>query len=282
MRGAGAGTLQAMSDPNHFLDAAATATRRALVVGVACSVVLGVVAGVGLALTVSVLVGLAVAVVVMVAGAAGWALYVQAAVSRVVDTALAGIGSEAAPGDHESFRNALEGVAILTGVRVPNLRVLASSSANALVAHGLDDEATVVVTSGLLEDCRVVEAEVLAAELLCRVRDGYARYCTLSAGLPGVVRAAAGLDAPSVAAVVGEQRAVLEDAEAVSVTRYPPGLVIALERMQRLGTEVPGVPATGAALWIAPAVGAGSGVPEALDRSVNQDLGYRIAVLQEL
>lgn len=250
--------------------------------GVVCSVALGVVVGIVLVVTQSVLVGLLAAVLVMVAGSAGWVLYVQAALSRVVDTALGGIGSAAAPADHESFRNALEGVAILTGVRVPNLRVLDSPSANALVAHGLDDQATVVVTSGLLEDCRVVESEVLAAELLCRVRDGYARYCTLAAGLPGIVRTAAGLDASSVAAALGDQRAVLEDAEAVSVTRYPPGLVIALQRMQRLGTEVPAATADAAALWIAPAVAPGSGVPEAVDSSVNQDLRYRIAVLQEL
>jgi hypothetical protein len=141
---------------------------------------------------------------------------------------------------------------------------------------------TVVVTSGLLDGARTVEMEVLAAELLCRVRDGSARFGTVAAGLPGAMRAAAGLGPVAVAATLGEQRAARTDADAVSVTRYPPALIAALERMEERGTRVEGVDPATAALWIAPAVDATAGVDPAVDRTANQPLDYRIAVLREL
>ena len=42
------------------------------------------------------------------------------------------------------------------------------------------------------------------------------------------------------------------------------------------------VPVSTAALWIAPAVGAPEGVEESIDRTVNQPIEYRVAVLSEL
>lgn len=277
-----ASTVSRMKSNSRFEVATEAALRRALVSGVIASVVLAGIIGLILIFTVGVLLGLVVGVVLFVGASAGWMLYVQSAFGDAASSVLEGGGAAAGEDEYPSFRNALEGVAILTGVRVPALRVLDHGSANAMVAQGLEEDATVVVTTGLLENCRIVEAEVLAAELLCRVRDGSARYCTLAAGLPGPVRAAAGLDGGAVAALIGDQRAVLGDADAVSVTKYPPGLIAALERMAQQGTEVPTAVPDQAPLWIAPAVGVQRGVSEPVDRSVNQPLDYRIAVLREL
>ena len=141
---------------------------------------------------------------------------------------------------------------------------------------------TVVVTSGLLEGARTVEMEVLAAELLCRVRDGSARFGTVAAGLPGVVRAAAGRGPPRSPRPWASSGRRAPTADAVSVTRYPPALIAALERMAEQGTRVDGADPATAALWIAPAVDAAAGVDPAVDRTANQPLDHRIAVLREL
>ncbi|MFV0317783.1 MAG: hypothetical protein ACK5O2_12585 [Microthrixaceae bacterium] len=276
------GATTSRGSTTRFVEAAEAAQRRALVVGVAAAVVVGIVLGAVLVVVANVVVGLLVAVAIMVIGAGAWALYVQSAMAGAADAVLDGLGTEVGPGEHESLRNALDGVAILTGVKVPTLRVLVGDSANAMAIQGLDEDSTVVVTSALLDGCRVVEAEALAAELLCRVRDGSARYLALASGLPAAVRSAAGITEASVAAAIGEQRAVHGDADAVSVTRYPPALQSALERMASTGTAVSAASPGTAALWIAPAVGTERGVPEAVARSVNQDLGYRIAALREL
>lgn len=270
-----------MQNPSPFTVAADTAMRRALVVGAVGSAVVGLLVMALLAVVANVLAGLLVGVAVMVGGAAAWVAYVQKGFANVVAAVVGDLGHPVSDDQQPALSNALDGVAILTGVRSPQLRVLELDPANAMVASD-GEESTVVVTTGLIEGCRTVELEVVAAELLCRVRDGSARYGTLAAGLTPILRRAAGIDEESVADLLGEQRAVHADADAVAVTRYPPGLVAAFERMAVAGTRVHGARAATAPLWIAPAVGIAEGVNDAVDRTVNQPLDYRIAVLREL
>lgn len=255
--------------------------RRAVASGVVFSVAIAVILAVLLTGIFSALVGLLVAVVVIVGGSSAWVGYVQRSFARAASTVVEDLGRPVRPNEQPVMHNALEGVAILTGVRVPELKVLDSESANAMVASD-GEHSTVVVTSGLLQRCRPVEAEVIAAELLCRVRDDSARYCTLAAGLPAVLRRACGVDETALVGLLGDQRAVHADADAVSITRYPPGLVSVLEWMIDAGTRVDGVAPATAALWIAPAVGADEGVATSLDRTVNQPLEYRMSVMREL
>lgn len=270
-----------MQSPSPFTVAADTAMRRALVVGVVGSAVGGLLMLVVLAVAVNVLIGLLVGVVVMVGGAAAWVSHVQQGFATAAEAVVGDLGHPVSEVEQPAMSNSLAGVAILTGVRSPELRVLEADSANAMVVSD-GEESTVVVTTGLLEGCRTVESEVIAAELLCRVRDGSARYGTLAAGLTPMLRRVTGIDEVSVADLLGEQRAVHADADAVAVTRYPPGLVAAFERMAEAGTWVEGAPPATAPLWIAPAVGVANGVAASVDDAVNQPLDYRIAVLREL
>lgn len=270
-----------MQSPSPFVVAADTAVRRALVVGVVGSAVAGILVLVVVAVVVNVLVGLLVGVVVILGAAAAWTAHVQQGFAKVVEVVVGGLGDPVSEGQLPALCNALDGVAIRTGVRSPELRMLELDAANAMVASD-GHESTVVVTTGLIERSRTVELEVIAADLLCRIRDGSARYGTLAAGLTPFLRRAAGIDENSMADLLGEQRAVRSDADAVAVTRYPPGLVSVFERMAELGTSVQGAPPATAPLWIAPAVGTAEGVAGAVDRTVNQPLDYRIAVLREL
>lgn len=270
-----------MQSPSPFTVAADAAMRRALTAGVVASVVVGSLVVVVLAAAVNVLVGLLVGVVVIVGGAAGWVVHVQQGFAKAMAAVVGDVGRAVSTDEQPSLCNALDGVAIRTGVKAPELRVVEVDAANAMVASD-GEKSTVVVTSGLLSGLRTVESEVIAAELLCRVRDGSARYGTLAAGLTPLLRRASGIDDASLADLLGEQRAVSSDADAVALTRYPPGLVTAFERMSEAGTRVHGASPATAALWIAPAVGVDQGVPASVDRTVNQPLDYRIAVLREL
>ncbi len=257
------------------LDAvAATVTRRALGVGVVAAVVLGVVAG----LLVSWWAGLLVAVVL----AAAWWLWVRSLLAAALDRAVEASGAVAVePADVPSLHNALDGVSVLAGVPLPSLHRIDVQAANAFCAAGAED-AAVVVTAGLLEGLRPTELEVVAAELLCRVRDGSARVGTLAAGLPTWLCQLCGLGPRSLAAVIGDQRATRADLEALSITRYPPALISVLDRMEAAGTAVPGARPASAPLWLAPAVGSDEGVDPVLDATTNQPLSHRIAVLREL
>lgn len=269
-----------MQTAPSFRAAAEAAMRRTMVVGAVASIVVGILLGIASAVATGVLVGLLVAVAVMVVASSAWVTHVQRNFAGVVSRVVEGLGREAGPDEQPAMLNALEGVAILTGVAVPGLRVLDSQAANAMVASD-GERSVVVVTSGLLREFRPVESEAIAAELLCRVRDGSARYCTLAVGLPALLRRVGGFDGTNLAGLLGEQRAVHADAEAVAITRYPPGLICVFERMIDAGTRVDGVDPATAPLWIAPAVGAEGGVAESLDRTVNQPLEYRMAVMLE-
>ena len=270
-----------LSETDHR-EATDLAQRRALASGAVGVVVAALVLGLLLSLlALNLLVSVLLAVMVMVVAGAIWVLLVQSAFAAAEDRVLADIGREPAAGDLPGLRNALESVALLTGVPEPGLRVVDSPVANAMVTSGAES-GTVVVTAGLLDDHSAVEAEVLAAELLCRLRDGSARYATLVAGLPPLVRSAAGLSDSALVAEFGDQWALREDLEAVSVTRYPPGLISAFERMRDRGTGVEGVAVGTAPLWIAPALGPEQGVDPAVDRIVNQSIDYRIDALREL
>lgn len=262
-----------MQSPSRFDQATAVAQRRVLVAGVVVAVVVGAV----LALTLSIVLGL----LVLLAGIAGWVLWARALLAGVLDRTVAQTGARPAdPAEVPSWFNALEGVAILTGVQVPELYLLDTPAANALCAAD-GGAAAVVVTSGLLDGAGPVELEVLAAELLCRLRDGSARYATLAAGLPPWLEPVAGTGGAAMAAVLGDQRAARADLDAVGVTKYPPALISALDRMEQAGTSVPVAAARSAALWVAPAVGP-EGVDPAVQQTANQPLDYRIAALREL
>ncbi len=244
-----------------------------MVVGVLAAIVVGVL----VALLVTPILGIALLVV---AGAA-WMLWIQSSVNAAKDAVVGSLGSPVDPDSMVAFRNALNGVAILTGVSEPDLRLIDSPAANAMIAAD-GDTSTVVITAGLLEGQGTVQKEVLAAELLCRLRDGSARLGTLAAGLPPLVRRAAGLGPASLASTLGDQRATRTDFDAVAVTRYPPGLIEAFESMAERGTAVPGADPETAPLWIAPAVGLDAGVHPEVERTANQPLEYRISVLREL
>jgi heat shock protein HtpX len=241
-----------------------------------------------------------------------------AAVFVVVTGALAAVawwGSEplarrlidARPADpvrHARLFNLVEALCVNAGVPPPGLYVVADAGLNALTVGRTPRHATLVVTEGLLEGLNRVELEAVLAHELAHIKSDDILISTVSVALFGILgtpaRAAGKGGAGAIAGyvllplsaaagfglqlVVGRHREEVADLNAVGLTRYPPALVAALEKMQERGTLVRSGQAT-AHLWLGDPVG-----PAPTDRlawlsrlfETHPSLEVRIEALREL
>ena len=186
--------------------------------------------------------------------------------------------------------NLAEGLAAQRGIPVPELRVVPDGAANMLVVGMTPERSVLVVTSGLLESLERIQLEAIVGRGVAEIRQGDLPAGTLavrSVGRPaaaldaGGLRAAfarpfAGLVAAGLASVADPDRDLLLDQAGVALTRFPPGLIAALERCEAIGTELqqadPGVDH----LWMAPTGASGRAVAE------RPDLRLRIEALRLL
>lgn len=203
------------------------------------------------------LAGVPGAAVFVVAGLAAWALSgpVVAAVLAVVlgaaasalawagapVAALAGldarpVGPEQAPRAH----NLLEALCTATGLPCPRLLLVDHDCPNALVVASDLRRARLVVTSGLLDALDRMELEAVLAHELCHLKSGDVLPATLAVTTVAPVAALIPSLGGLLERVVGIAREERADLGAVSLTRYPPGLVAALARIQEGGGEPPG------------------------------------------
>ncbi|MDQ6615216.1 MAG: M48 family metalloprotease [Actinomycetota bacterium] len=168
--------------------------------------------------------------------------------------------------------NLVEGLGANAGVAPPDLFILPDAGLNALTMGRSAHHATLVVTSGLLDQLSRIELEAVLAHELSHIRNDDILTATVAVGLFGLLgrpaRAAAGTGARAVLASlllpmsalaglgmrlsVDPHREELADRAGVHLTRYPPALVTALEKMQQSSTLVAAgcrSPAT-AHLWL--------------------------------
>ncbi len=247
--------LEAATDPR-------VNQRRARVLVAAAALPAGVVLGL-----VGLLGGALVAVVVFVVvtllvGGALWATADRRALAAL----------DAAPADpvgHARLLNLVEGLCVAAGLAVPRVLVVDDRACNA-VAVGRDPRrATLAFTTALLEVLSLIELEGVVAELLVRVKRRDTLPGTVAAGTGGLGRR---LGHPA-------DRDEDTDLDAVALTRYPPGLAAALEKMHERGTAVAGPSARLGELWLAdPSVERSSG-PATPRRS---PLAQRVEALREL
>ncbi len=181
------------------------------------------------------IVGIAVLVVVAVALAA-WARF--GGDRRV----LASIGGrDADPVRDARLFNLAEGLSISAGVRQPRLMVIESPGLNALAAGSRPGRSVVGVTSGMLSELDRIELEAVLAEELIQIRRHETLPATVLVATLGIGRAIA----------LPEDRDAQVDLAAVALTRYPPALAAALEKVDTKGAVVTGQGATTAHLWLA-------------------------------
>ena len=160
---------------------------------------------------------------------------------------LQGLGARPAdPVADARLVNVMEGLSATGGISPPSLLVLDDDAANLLVL-GVDDHGVhVVVTSGLLALLERVELEAVLARAVTLIRRGDLPAATtavqvlsgsgggtafLARPVVGVLRARLGDGA-------GADDDVLLDRGAVGLTRYPPGMIGALEAIAAGSTVV--------------------------------------------
>jgi heat shock protein HtpX len=222
---------------------------------------IGAVVGGIAGLLVAKLIGLLVGALIL-AGAG--VLVAMTLVARLVDSALGKVtgaidAREANVDDAPRLFNLMQGLCATAGVASPRVSLTDDTSINAMVAADPAGEsrAAIVVTQGFVDCLERIEMEGALAVCLARLRSGLAEAQTLAAVV--------GVDAPwfvpgsvrrrIVAAASSGQALFDSDVKGVGITRYPPGLAAAIERMLEGSTRVSGALAHTKLLWLADPAG---------------------------
>ena len=197
--------------------------------------------------------------------------------------------SRAKPADptrHSQLHNLVEGLSIAAGIPKPRVYVVEDAAPNAFATGRNPEHAAVAVTTGLMESLSRDELEGVIAHELAHIQNRDTLVMTLAVTLVGVIVLLAdwmiramwwggggdrdrggglGLPfailgmlllvlAPLIAQLlqfaISRQREFLADADAVLLTRYPDGLIGALEKLQHDQTVVRSASRATAHLWI--------------------------------
>lgn len=227
------------------------------------------------------IIGVAV-IAVFVAGASFFSYYKSDAIALRM--------AHAVPADetqYARYHNLIEGLTIASGLPKPRLYVVDDPAPNAFATGRSPKHAAIAVTTGLLEKMNRVELEGVLAHELSHIKNYDVLVMTLAVTMVGilallsdvmlrmmfwgggrgrsdhnnpfgVVIAMAGfallIFAPLIARVmqfsVGRRREYLADASGVQLTRYPPGLISALKKLEDDQTSVKTSSKATAHLWI--------------------------------
>ena len=194
------------------------------------------------------------------------------------------------PSEYARLHNIVEGLCIAAGLPKPRLYIIDDDAPNAFATGRNPRHAAVAVTTGLLERMNRMELEAVIAHELSHVKNYDILVSTLAVTLVGVVTlltdfslrflwwggprhrddSRAGGAGPAAAlAVVGlvlllvaplmaklmqatisRRREALADVSGVTLTRYPPGLISALEKLRDDTTVVHSSSRATAHLWV--------------------------------
>ncbi len=225
--------------------------------------------------------GVLVAALIAILAAATAYLTCEAVVLRVTHA------RPADPTRHARVHNLVEWLCFSSGLPKPQVHVVEDRALNALAAGRGPGRSAVVVTTGLLDGLSRVELEAVLAHELSHVKSGDVLVSTLAAAL--VALPATVLPAPTAArlvgAAVGGPNEAVADLAGVALTRYPPGLVAALEKLRDGDTAVRCGARVTAHLWIQPPVDPASvsqGRPVPGQVSAPSLLDERIEALRDL
>ena len=166
---------------------------------------------------------------------------------RATRTVLRRIGGVPADADrHARLHNVVEGLCPAAGLPKPALVVVDDVAPNALACGRRPRDAAIVVTQGLLDKLTRIELEGVLAHELSHIK-------SLDI-LPGTLAAvfAAPFGPRVVAYAVRPEREALADVSGVAITRYPPGLLAALEKIEADGADFHSRSRTIDHLWLQP------------------------------
>ena len=226
--------------------------------------------------------------------------------------------------EYQRLHNLVEGLCIAGGLPKPGVYVIDDPAPNAFATGRNPDHAAIAVTTGLLEKMNRVELEGVVAHELGHIRNYDILVSTLAVTMVGAVALLADgairlmwwnggrvprsgdhdngsnplafvgfallLVAPLIAklmqASISRSRETLADVSACQLTRYPPGLISALEKLKEDTTVTHSASTATAHLWIEqPMSGVGDdGKLGAVHKLFNTHppLEERIALLREM
>jgi heat shock protein HtpX len=225
------------------------------------------VVGAGLAIVTSPIFLVAAAVVALVLAAVAY-LYADRIVLRLSHA------RPASPDDEPRYHNLVEGLCVSAGLPKPELYLIDDDGPNSFATGRSPTHAAIVVTTGLLQKLSRMELEGVLAHELSHIRNNDVLVTSLGTALVGLPLMPAGaLAGRLLGTLVGRGREREADLGGVRLTRYPPGLAAALEKLRRDG---PGpLPASRAMahLWISSPLDADGGAGR---------LDARIAALRDM
>jgi heat shock protein HtpX len=190
--------------------------------------------------------------------------------------------------EYRRLHNLVEGLCIGAGIPKPRLYVVEDESPNAFSTGRNPNHSAVAVTTGLLEKMNRVELEGVLAHELSHIRNYDILVSTLAVTMVGMVALMSDLFlrftfwggmndredsndsplgivlvifgfiailfAPLIAQLmqlaISRQREYLADASGVQITRYPPGLISALEKLKDDHTHIHTASKATAHMWI--------------------------------
>ncbi len=228
------------------------------------------------------------------------------------------------PQEHKRLFNLVEGLCIASGLPQPRVYIIDDAAPNAFATGRNPKHAAIAVTTGLLEKMNRVELEAVLAHELSHIRNYDILVSTLAVTLVGTVALIsdvvirtmwwnggrvrrdgdransnnplafvgfallilAPIFAKMMQAAISRRRETLADVSACHMTRYPPGMVSALEKLRDDCTVTHSASAATAHMWIEQPL---SGVGDAgrlgwMHKmfSTHPPIEERIALLREL
>jgi heat shock protein HtpX len=194
------------------------------------------------------------------------------------------------PNTYARYHNLVEGLCIAAGLPKPRLYIINDSAPNAFATGRNPQHAAIAVTTGLLEKMNRVELEGVLAHELSHVKNYDTLVMTLAVTMVGIIALLSDFFlrfmfwgggrsnrndnnnggplgiilvvfgllllvlAPIIAAVmqmaISRRREYQADASGVLLTRYPPGLISALEKLREDHTVIHTASKATAHLWI--------------------------------
>jgi heat shock protein HtpX len=227
---------------------------------------------------------------------------------------------EVTPQEEPRLHNIVEGLAIAAGIQKPRVYVVEDPAPNAFATGRDPAHASIAVTRGLLDKMNRVELEGVIAHELSHVKNRDTLVMAITVTLVGilvlladwtlrsffwgvggrddrdgdgaavfvVIGLVAAIFMPIMAQImqmaVSRRREFYADVSGVQLTRYPPGLISALEKLKADQTVVHTAVRATEALWIESPLQHAEGFMGRLNRlfDTHPPLDERIKVLREL
>lgn len=230
---------------------------------------------------------------------------------------------EVTPQQEPRLHNLVEGLCIAGGLPKPRVHVVEDPAPNAFATGRDPGHASIAVTRGLLDKMNRVELEGVIGHELAHVKNRDTLVMVIAATLLGMVVLVADwtlralfwgvggrrsdgdrsggpaalfallglalavlmpIIAQILRATISRQRESLADVTSVQLTRYPPGLIGALEKLKADRTVVRTASRATAPLWIESPLQRGAGFMGRLNRlfDTHPPLEERIRVLREM